>query len=29
MSKITQMLDGDMAWSGQHARLTLPIEGAD
>ncbi len=26
---ITAMLEADMAWSGQHARLTMPISGAD
>ena len=26
---ITAMLEADAAWSGHHARLTLPIDGAD
>jgi hypothetical protein len=26
---ITAMLEADMAWSGQHARLTMPISSAD
>jgi hypothetical protein len=29
MKDINQMLDGDMAWSSQHARLTMKIDGAD
>lgn len=26
---ITAMLEADAAWGGHHARLTLPIDGAD
>jgi hypothetical protein len=29
MREMEQQLDGDMSWSGNHARLVLPISGAD
>jgi hypothetical protein len=29
MREIDQALEADMAWSSQHARLTMKIEGAD
>jgi hypothetical protein len=29
MREIDQALEADMAWSSQHARLVLPISGAD
>jgi hypothetical protein len=29
MRDVEQALDADMAWSGQHARLVMPIGGAD
>ncbi len=29
MRDLEQQLEADMAWSGQHARLTMKIDGAD
>ena len=29
MQDVEQMLEADKSWSGQHARLVLPIEGSE